>query len=318
MNARFAHIHLICSCLILYSTLVGSAPIPERYQDDLPDVGYFGRMDKVLYASDATDTTIATNMLIKQIFSQIGMQAVIKTYKDGETLRNDLSGNRIDAVFVNIFDYFRMEHLVNTDYLYSLTIGPNPYQKTLLITQKKDRIRKIEDLQGKSISIPRGHFLGNYYLDVELLKRGLPDSTKFFSNIEETVDINSAVIDLFFGKTDCALVTEFTFKLAAEMNSQINNNLEILLASKEMVPQIIALNKNISPPVFQRVDSHLIKIHKNPRVRKLLTLFRASNIVKLNLDNIKESRRLFSEYHATAKKAELNHNVHHFNSNSED
>ena len=308
MNIRLAIICLVSCCLLLLTAHAGSAPIPERSKVDPPNIGYFGRMEKVLYATDATDTTIVTNMLIKEIFGQMGMESKVKLYMDVEKLKHDLSNNYIDAVFINIFDYFTMEHLVNTDYIYTIPFSPKVHEKTLLITQKKDHIAKVEELRGKSISIPSGHFHGNYYLEVELMKRGLPQSVHFFSGIEEVNDINSAVIDLFFGKTDCALVTDVSYELAAELNKQIPEKLEILLSSNDIVPQIIALNKNIPVPVTQNVDERLTKAHENPRIKYLLSLFHATKFVKLNESQILESHRLFSEYQAMMEQVEsINH-----------
>lgn len=291
----------MCCCLLLLSTHAGTTPLSERYQGDIPDIGYFGRMEKVLYSADAKDTTIATNVLIKEIFGQIGMKSEIKLYVDVEKLKQDLSNNYIDAVFIDIFDYFKMEHLLNTDYIHTVLFSPNIHQKILLITRKKDHISKVEELRGKSISIPSGHFNGNYYLDTELLKRGLPQSANFFAHIEEVNDINTAVIDLFFGKTDCALVTDVTYELAAEYNKQIPKNLEILLSSVNIVPQIIAMNKNIPISITQEVSSHLTKANENPRIKNLLSLFQAKKFVKLKKSQILESRRLFSEYQVMMK-----------------
>lgn len=294
----------MCCCLLFLSTHAGTAPLSERYQGDIPDIGYFGRMEKVLYSADAKDTTIATNVLIKEIFGQIGMKSEVKLYVDVEKLKQDLSNNYIDAVFIDIFDYFKIEHLLNTDYIHTILFSPNIHQKIILVTRKKDHISNVEELRGKSISIPSGHFHGNYYLDVELLKRGLPQSANFFSRIEEVNDINTAVIDLFFGKTDCALVTDVTYELAAELNKQIPNNLEILLSSNDIVPQIIAMNKNIPISITQEVSTHLIKINENPRIKTLLSLIQAKKFVKLNKSQILESRRLFSEYQAMIKQVE--------------
>jgi ABC-type phosphate/phosphonate transport system substrate-binding protein len=189
-----------------------------------------------------------------------------------------------------------MEHLINPDYVYALTLGPGIFEKILLVTRKDLKISKLEDLQGRSITIPSGHILGKKYLDLELMTRGLPTSKQFFSTIREVDDVNSSLIDLFFGKTDCALVTDVAFKLASELNTQIPRNLEMLLSSKEIIPQIIALNKNISIPAIQKVDHNIIRAHQNQHVKNLLSLFRTSRIVKLKQNQLDESRRLIIKY----------------------
>ncbi|MES9990979.1 MAG: PhnD/SsuA/transferrin family substrate-binding protein [Candidatus Thiodiazotropha sp.] len=273
-----------------------SSDLPDRYQGEIPNIGYFGRMEKILISANVTDTTIATNMIIKKIFGLMDMEADINLYKDVEALKTDVSENHIDAVFVNIFDYFAMENLLSPDYIYALSLRPDKFEKTLLLTRKEYGITSLNQLKGLSISIPSGHLLGRYYLDLELMKRNLPKTEKYFSHINETDDINSAIIDLFFGKSDCALVTDIALDNAGQLNEQVSKKLDILLTSGEMVPQVIALNKNISTSILKDVEHHIVKAHEVPQIKKLLTLFRAEKIVKLYKDQLQESRRLLIEY----------------------
>jgi ABC-type phosphate/phosphonate transport system substrate-binding protein len=284
--------------LLSKATFINSAPIPDRYHGGFPDIGYFGRMEDVLYSADVIDTTIATNMVINKIFGSMGMAANIKFYADANKLKQDLTENRIDAISVNIFDYFSMKHLINQDYVYALSMGQDFLNKTILLNRKNQKIKNLEDLEGQTITIPRGHYLGKYYLDLELIKRGLPVTDNYFSHIREVGDINSAIIDLFFGKTDCALATDTAFDIAGELNKQIPNELKILLASNEMVPQVIALNKNISNHIIQKVDHHILNAHKNQRIKNLLSLFHATKFIKLKKKQIEESHHLILEYKA--------------------
>jgi ABC-type phosphate/phosphonate transport system substrate-binding protein len=287
--------------LLYIAVFTSSVPLQGCCQSVKQDVGHFGRMEKVLYSGDASDTTIATNMVIKKISDLIGIKSEIKLYVDIEQLKLDISENRLDAVFVNIFDYFAMEHLVNQGFLYAITFGHDGFEKTLLVTREKQNISKLEDLQGLSITIPSGHLLGAIYLDSELIKRGLPKKEQFFAQINEAEDLNSALIDLFFGKIDSALVTDISLRTAAELNKQISTELEILLASKEIIPQIIAFNKNTPTKVLQQYDRIIVNAHENPHIKYLLSLFRAKRIVRLNKNQIQESRRLIAKYQAMKK-----------------
>ncbi|MEW8050205.1 MAG: PhnD/SsuA/transferrin family substrate-binding protein [Candidatus Thiodiazotropha sp.] len=282
--------------------LAHSVPLPERYTGN-PGIGYFGRMSKILFDANVTDTTIATDMIIRKVFGMMDMNSEIKIYEDRSKLIHDLSENRIDAVFTNIIDHFALEHLIDTDYIYTLIYGSSVQQKVYLLTRKKDYINDLKDLQGKIISIPNGHYLGKLFLDVELRKQGFSGPEDFFSNIEQTIDTNTAVVDLFFGKTDCALVSDIAFELAAELNKQIPQDLEVLIASKYMVPQIIAINKNVPHSIFQKVDDFLAMAHENPRIKHLLALFRAKKFVKVKQEQLIESRRLLDEYEALLKQA---------------
>lgn len=301
--------------MLMTTAAAYSAPLPERYKDD-PEIGYFGRMSKILFDANVTDTTIATDMIIRNVFGMMDMKSEIKIYEDRNRLIRDLSENRIDAVFTNVIDHFALEHLINSDYIYTLVYGLNPQQKVYLLTRKSQRIVKLEDLRGKKISIPNGHYLGRLFLDVELRKSGLPGVDRFFSGIEQTMDTNSAIVNLFFGNTDCALVSDIAFELATELNDQISHELEILIASKYMVPQIIAINKNVPQSIFKKVDDFLVRAHENRRIKHLLSLFRARKFVKLEKGQLSESRRLFDEYQTLQKQARTNNSDHAANTQS--
>jgi ABC-type phosphate/phosphonate transport system substrate-binding protein len=259
-------------------------------------------MEQALYSSDATDTTIATNMIIKKVTNLMGMESEVKFYIELENLKDDLSANRLDGVFVNILDFFTIEHLVHPDYIYALTLGPDSFDKTLLVTRKDLNITKLEDLRGGSISIPDGYFLGRKYLDLELAKRKLPRSERFFKSVLEAEDINASLIDLFFGKADCALATDVSFKITAELNEQLIEDLQVLLTSKEMIPQVIAMNKNIPPNILKKVNFNIVNAHKNKHIMKLFSLFRAKKIAKVEQEHLEENRRLLLEYEALTQE----------------
>jgi ABC-type phosphate/phosphonate transport system substrate-binding protein len=148
MKYRFIKQCLTNLVLIFTAVFAGSAPLQGHDQNDTPDISHFGRMKKVLFSADATDTTIATNLVIKNISKLIGIETEIQLYSDIEELKLDMSENRLDAVFVNIFDYFAMEHLVNPDYVYALAFGRDSFEETLLVTLEKKHFHKLEDLQG--------------------------------------------------------------------------------------------------------------------------------------------------------------------------
>ncbi|MCU7853698.1 MAG: phosphate/phosphite/phosphonate ABC transporter substrate-binding protein [Candidatus Thiodiazotropha sp. (ex Monitilora ramsayi)] len=291
---KYIIISFITLCL-MFAISAHSEILVDRYKDN-PDIGFFGRMSKVLFDANATDTTIATDMIIRTVFGQMNMKSEIKVYDNRDHLIKDLTENRLDAVFINTIDFIELEHLVNPDYLYTLVYGQHTEQKIYLLTRKKDGIDNISQLRDKTISIPKGHFLGKYYLDILLMNKELPTQDRFFSKTLETVDTNTAIVDLFIGKSDSALVSDIAFELAGELNTQIIRDLKVINASNQMVPQVITINKNVPAHIMKKVDAFLVKSHENTRIRHLLSLFRAKRFVKLEEDNITETRKLLDEY----------------------
>lgn len=309
MSHKNLYLCLTAIICIIMTTLADAAPLPDRYIND-PEIGYFGRMSKVLFDANATDTTIATDMIIRKVFGLMDMQSKIKIYENRDQLILDLTENRVDAVFTSVIDHIELEHLINSNYIYTLVYGSRPLQKVYLLTRKNAQIKHISELQGRRISIPKGHYLGSRFLDVKLLKEDLQKSNDFFSQIREVEDTNTAIVELFFGKTDCALVSDIAFELAGELNVQISQELEVLISSNDMVPQIIAINKNVPQSIFDKVDTFLVKSHENKRIKYLLSLFRAKKFVKLEQDQLLETRRLLDEYNILLNRTGYRSDVH--------
>ncbi|MCG7915947.1 MAG: phosphate/phosphite/phosphonate ABC transporter substrate-binding protein [Candidatus Thiodiazotropha weberae] len=275
--------------------VVQAEKLPDRYTQ-MPENGYFGRMSKVLFDANVTDTTIATDMIIREVFGTMGMRSEIVVYEDKDKLTNDLANNRIDAIFINTIDFLDMQHLIDMERLYTLIYGDRVEQAVLLLVRKSDELDMISDLRGKTVSIPAGHFLGRTYLEVLLMENGFPSIEKYFANVQETIDTNSAIVDLFFNKTDAALVSDIAFELAAELNPRIKTSLKPLAVSQDMIPQIIGLNKNISEQNRARIDEIMGKSHENRRIQHLLSLFRANKFIKLKQSDISSTKQLIDRY----------------------
>ncbi|MCU7843041.1 MAG: PhnD/SsuA/transferrin family substrate-binding protein [Candidatus Thiodiazotropha sp. (ex Monitilora ramsayi)] len=269
--------------------------LPDRYKES-PEIGYFGRMSKVLFDANVTDTTIATDMIIRNVFGLMDMQSNIVVYDQKNKLIEDLSKNRLDAVFINSIDFLDMQHLVDMDHLYSLIYGKSAEQSVFLLVRNNDNINAISELRDKSLSIPKGHFLGKKFLEVVLMENSLPITESFFSSVNETLDTNTAIVDLYFNKTDAALVSDIAFELAAELNPQIGKSLSPIVKSEKLVPQIIAINKNVPDSILKKVDAFLVKSHKNKRIKHLLSMFRAKKFVKLNHIHINSNQKLINRH----------------------
>lgn len=253
-------------------------------------------MSKVLFDANVTDTTIATDMIIREVFGTMGMKSEIVVYEDKNKLTDDLANNRIDAVFINTIDFLDMQHLIDMERLFTVIYGAQAEQAVLLLVRESDNLDGISGLRGKSISIPAGHFLGKTYLEVLLMESDYPPVEQYFSNIHETIDTNSAIVDLFFNKTDAALVSDIAFELASELNPSIRTNLKPLAESQQMIPQIIGLNKNISEKNKARIDDIMSKSHQNKRIKHLLSLFRANKFIKLDQTDINSTQQLIDRY----------------------
>ncbi|MEW8332310.1 MAG: PhnD/SsuA/transferrin family substrate-binding protein [Candidatus Thiodiazotropha sp.] len=265
------------------------------------EVAYIGIMSRATFFSNPTDSNIATEMIFQDVMQNIARKGVFSHYNSTEDVVREMKRHRLDAVITNVYDYLEIDHMVNPDQRYSLVIGHDLLQKVVLLTRRSDNITSLAQLKQKRLIHPSGFKLAKIFLDVELRKADLPAAERFFSSMAAITDINSVIIDLFFNKADAALVTETSYRIASELNKQISQSLEVLIASKPIPPIVIGVNKSVPANFTDKIDEMLANLEDYPKTIHLLSLFKADSIVKINDDDLQSARRLKQEYEKLIK-----------------
>ncbi|MBT2971252.1 MAG: phosphate/phosphite/phosphonate ABC transporter substrate-binding protein [Candidatus Thiodiazotropha sp. (ex Ctena orbiculata)] len=260
------------------------------------DVAYIGIMSRATFFSNPTDSSIATEMIFQDVMRNIARKGVFNRYHSTEDVVREMKRHRLDAVITNVFDYLEIDHMVNPNQRYSLVIGHDLLQQVVLLTRRSDKITSLAQLKHKRLIHPSGFKLAKIFLDVELRKADLPATEQFFSSMVANTDINSVIIDLFFNKADAALVTDTSYRIASELNKQISQSLEVLIASKPIPPIVIGVNKSVPVNFTDKVDEMLANLDDYPKTVHLLSLFKADTIVKINDDDLQSAPHLKQEY----------------------
>ncbi|MET0028169.1 MAG: PhnD/SsuA/transferrin family substrate-binding protein [Candidatus Thiodiazotropha sp.] len=284
--------------LILTSTLfTARADIPP----DSPyhrKIAYFGGLSRQLFGADRNDITIATEMFFKEVINRIGYHEAVKfkVYDNKPEILEEMRDDKLDTVFANPIDYLDLDPQINPGFRYTLTYGPIPEQRVYLITYADDKVNGLAKLRGKRLAIPSGYILGVTYLEVLLAREGLPAPRQFFSDIENTNSSNAAILDVVFRKADLAVTSDVAFRLATELNPQINGLIDILDVSDQYIPFIIGVNKQVPKDFTDKVDEILSDIKHQPRLRRILAMFSATDVVKVSDDQLETLRALKTEH----------------------
>ncbi|MET0090908.1 MAG: PhnD/SsuA/transferrin family substrate-binding protein [Candidatus Thiodiazotropha sp.] len=293
-RARF-----VFACVLILSSALH--PLKAEILSDNPydrKVAYFGGLSRQLFGGDRNDITIATEMFFKEVINRIGHHDAVKfkVYDNKPEIIEEMRNNRLDTVFANPLDYLDLDPQINPDFRYTLTYGPMPEQRIYLITYAEDKVKGLAKLRGKRLVIPSGYILGMTYLEVLLAREGLPTPRAFFSAIENTNSSNAAILDVVFRKADLAVTSDVAVRLATELNPQINDLIDILDVSDQYIPFIIGVNKQVPKNFTDKVDEILSDIKHQPRLRRILAMFSATDVVKVSDDQLKTLRALKTEH----------------------
>ncbi|MEW8026411.1 MAG: PhnD/SsuA/transferrin family substrate-binding protein [Candidatus Thiodiazotropha sp.] len=260
------------------------------------DTAYIGIMSRLMFSADRIDTRIATELVFTDFMKNIGKKGEFFDFDSPNDVIKEMRQHRLDAVLTDTLDYLDIDHMVNQNHRYTVVFGSSKLQKIILLTRRSDKISNLQQLRQKRLIYPSGIHLGLLFLDVALMKEELPIAKRFFSTSTPVVDVNTAIIDLFFNKADVALVTDFSFRTASELNTQISHQLEILITSQPIVPMVIGINKFVPQEFTDKVSEMAARLDDFPKTIHLLSLFKGKGISKISDQELHSARVLKAEY----------------------
>jgi ABC-type phosphate/phosphonate transport system substrate-binding protein len=299
LSARnsLAFVHFIRLSFIL-AALGSSCPL---YGDNEPgssdrEIAYVGCLSHQFFNDRNKDAIIAIELLYKEIVGRFGYDAELVVLENPAEMLSSMRANKVNTVFANPIDYLELDSEINPDYRYTYTYDGSPERRIYLLTQAKDKITEITQLQGKRLAITDGDLLGNAHLEVFLAKAGLPGPQTFFSTMAVTTNSNAAIIDLFFNQADVAVTSDIAFSLATELNPLLKEKIEILAISDPYIPFVIGLGKQIPLDLLRATDDMLLHLKEDPKLNHILSFFNAVDIVKIRPEQLDTLRTLKREH----------------------
>jgi ABC-type phosphate/phosphonate transport system substrate-binding protein len=235
------------------------------------------------------------------MFRDQDKQLNVEIYNSDLSLSKQLAAGKLDAAFMNpVFYLDHVDHL-NSRFTYAVQHGPTTKAKYILLVRRDSGITTLEELKNKKIIIPSGHTVGQLFLDVELMRASMPDTEMFFSELRHTRETNAAIVNLFFGQVDAALVTDFSYRVASELNHQIPDTLKIIRTSQPLIHMLISVRKDFPPQIVNKLIPFSQVFNKYPRLQYLRKTFFFEGAAKVTNKDLFDIVKLNREYIALKK-----------------
>lgn len=153
-----------------------------------------------------------------------------------------------------------------------------------LLTRRGSGLDRLADLRGKTLALLEivNSSLGRPWLEAVLGRDGLGSVSEFFRQTVVVGKPTTAVLPVFFGKSDACLVDASAFAVMSEMNPQVGKALQIIASSEPLVDGLQLLGE-AGWEGSERMKQHLIDVlrdlHREPSGQQLLTLFKTVRMV---------------------------------------
>lgn len=237
----------------------------------------------------------------------IELQSNIQVVDDAPELRRKLLTGDVSLSVVDVMEYLKLADITDMEpVFYAVRSGGTGQQRYVLLTRADSGITAIGDLRGKNLIVHANTKanLGQLWLDTTLRGGHLDQAIRYFRTVDVVQKGSAAILPVFFGKADAALVDQGTFDTARELNPQLGTKLRVLASSPPLVDTIVCVSRHHQ--YRQELLDSLRELHLDAEGRQTLLVFRFTRLMpfdKTSLDEVRELCRRADFAAAPAAKA---------------
>ncbi len=264
-----------------------------------------GISDRIKTSSNLTELSDANKTLI-DLHEQLELDVELKLYHDVDKLVADIENGVINGALAPTGEI--LSHADTFDFdnvLFGIKVlGNQDGQRMITLVRASDNIKSLAELRGKKLSIFSHTNLEHYYLNTMLYQQfGIPDK-QFFSDISIPKTIHKAILDVFFGITDVAIVRASEFAIATELNPQVGKKLIAINQSPIVTFLVCALGKHQQNDVLgPEIAAFVHKLNAHPKGKEILRSIYTNELKIMTADDLKNDIMVMRGYNKAKKKA---------------
>ncbi len=297
----------VCSFIItftLFSFKSTAQPVETKTELKHLRMGY---SESTFSGVNLNDAHIAIDMFTKYFKEKMDSKYNTKTiiFNNIDTMIESIRDKTIDGITMTTLEYLRLRDMKLPIEPFSLSInGDTVGDEHVVLVNKKDSINNLSQLRGRKIIVEMGSNgrLSLLWFTTLLLKRGLPESENFFSEIKKVEKISQAVLPVFFMQADVCIVRRNGFKTLVEMNSQVNKNLIVLQKSPVFQKSLFCIHKDYDNESKKMIIDIVKTLHLDPKGNQILMLFRNERVLPFKPEYIESVESLVKEYNDLRKR----------------
>ncbi len=245
---------------------------------------------------DPMDAKAAIQVWVEEIGREVNYSTKHKIYNDIQLMLEDFYDEKLDFITISLLSYLKNKRELDVIPAYAPVRGEVKTHKYLLLVRKDSDIRNHGDLKNRKLAVNKHDDLGYIFVNVLLMRDGLPLAERFFSDMAKKVNNSRAILDVFFGNADVCVVTDSTFQVMSTLNPQIGNELMTIASSQEIINGLSFYRKNFSDEKVERISGHVLTMHRRNKGKQFLLLFKADKMTELYHSDLRMLVDLYDEY----------------------
>lgn len=226
-------------------------------------------------------------------------------YEESSKAYEDFKNKKLSLVIVSNDFFYENEKEINeiANNFWTISFSENKNSRYCIIKRNDIKFNDFKDLYGKRVSIKNKNSIAYSYLDNE----SLISNKKPFENVVSKINLESKestlVLNVFFNKSDLAIVTENAWQTMQELNPGIRKYVSLYGCSDTKFTAFIGLFSKDTPiehiNTFFNITNDLKKFEDT---KELFLLFDINEIRHLSDLEIKKMREFYNSYKTLKEK----------------
>lgn len=176
------------------------------------------------------------------------------------------------------------------------------FDSLALLTRRHESMDSVRQLRRRNVTLLAHNELQQLYLGLLSLQAFGEDYRVSFNMTTLENNSQRLILQLFFKKTDAVMVNEASFNLAAELNPQLTQSLQVV-AKLEDVPQNVGFfHKAVAEDFREDIIGKALNIQEYRRGRDILEVFKTQRMVRSAPSDLENVLRLYQEYKAVKNR----------------
>ncbi len=260
----------------------------------------FGFLRRVFYESDLRDIRAALDVHMRQVSRSMGLEQPphIAIFNDTSAMAGALRRGELEAVTMPTIEYLRLRNRVP---LIPAIVSANNSglgSRYVVIARAESGIGSVAGLRSKTILLPpiARHDLGHIWLETLIARIGGKHPGEFFRQTRESAKMSHAIMGVFLGQADAAVVTRAGLDTNRQLNPQLNSRLIVLAESRNLSDGVTCLIPSTPESFRSSLTRTLMRLNGTRGGKQLFTLFHSSGVTHFMPSQLEGLEQLLREH----------------------
>lgn len=199
---------------------------------------------------------------------------------------------------VTVPEYAHLIREIDFDYFAVGIVNGVFTDEYVVLTRRDSGFVRLDQLQGRRLRVlnnPRMS-LALIWLDTLLLEARLDPAVDWFGEITMDKSAAQTALPVFFSKFDACVMTRSSFEIMAELNPQLQEQLQVIAASAPIVPSGFAYRTDSADSFLDSMIEAMAQLRETPAGLQILQLLQAEKIESHPISVLDPSLELIERY----------------------